>query len=423
MKVLVCGAGGFIGDAIAMRLARDGHTVVRGVRRPVHPSDMAIDYTVDRTPQHWLEKLGDVDAVVNAVGIITERGEQTFERIHAEAPIALFTACGMRGIRHVVQVSALGADSRETPYFASKCKADDFLLAQPIDGHVIRPALVYGAEGTSARLFRTLASVPVHVLPAGGHQALRPVHIDDLCDLVARVLVVPIREPESARNACIEAVGATETTYRDMLRTYRESMGLAKAFAIGIPAALMRWTAVASARLPGAMLTPDTWHMLQRGNTAPVQPFAEALGRAPRGIEAFIGSREAPALRAEALGAWRNTLLRVALAIVWIGTALVSAFAFPRAASLARLSHFGLHGMAADAALYGACALDFGFGVATLFKPGRWLWLSQMALMLGYTLLIVIALPQFLIEPFGPILKNVPILAILILLLNEETRA
>ena len=422
MKVLVCGAGGFIGDAIALRLARDGHTVVRGVRRRVDPSDMTIDYTVDRTPQHWLEKLGDVDAVVNAVGIITERGEQTFERIHAEAPIALFTACGMKGIRHVVQVSALAADSRETPYFASKCNADDFLLAQPIDGHVIRPALVYGAKGTSARLFRTLASVPVHVLPAGGHQALRPVHIDDLCDLVARMLTLS-RDLECARCACIEAVGATETTYRDMLRTYRESMGLSKAFAIGIPATLMRWAAVASARVPGAMLTPDTWHMLQRGNTAPVQPFAEALGRAPRGIEAFIGPREALALRAEALGAWRNTLLRVALAIVWIGTALVSAFAFPRAASLARLSHFGVHGLAADAALYGACALDFGFGVATLLKPGRRLWLGQIALMLGYTLLIAIALPQFLIEPFGPILKNVPILAMLILLSNEETRA
>ena len=422
MKVLVCGAGGFIGDAIAMRLARDGHTVVRGVRRPVNPSDIAIDYTADRTPRHWLEKLGDVDAVVNAVGIITERGEQTFERIHAEAPIALFNACGMKGIRHVVQVSALGADSRETPYFASKCKADDFLLAQPIDGHVIRPALVYGAEGRSARLFRTLASVPVHVLPAGGHQALRPVHIDDLCGLVARMLTLS-REPESARCACIEAVGGAETTYRDMLRTYRESMGLSKAFAIGVPAALMRWTAAAGARVPGAMLTPDTWHMLQRGNTAPLQPFADALGRAPRGIEAFIGPREAPALRAEALGAWRNSLLRVALAIVWIGTALVSAFAFPRAASLARLSRFGLHGVAADAALYGACALDFGLGVATLLKPGRRLWLGQIALMLGYTLLIAIALPQFLIEPFGPILKNVPILAILILLLNEETRA
>lgn len=420
MKVLVCGAGGFIGDAIASRLARDGHTVVRGVRQPARASDIAIDYTADRTPQHWLDKLNDVDAVVNAVGIITERGEQTFERVHAEAPIALFAACGMKGIRRVVQVSALGAHSRETPYFASKCKADDFLLAQPIGGYVIRPALVYGTQGTSARLFRTLASVPVHVLPAGGHQALRPVHIDDLCDLVARVLS---RDPESVGCACIEAVGGTETTYRDMLRFYRESMGLAKAFTIGVPATLMRWTAAASARVPGAMLTPDTWHMLQRGNTAPVQPFADALGRAPRGIEAFIGSREAPALRAEALAAWRNTLLRLALAIVWIGTALVSAFAFPRAASLARLGHFGLHGMAADAALYAACALDFGFGVATLLKPGRWLWLSQIALMLGYTLLIAIALPEFLIEPFGPILKNVPILAVLILLLNEEARA
>ncbi|MGN6652810.1 SDR family oxidoreductase [Trinickia sp.] len=420
MKVLVCGAGGFIGESIAMRLARDGHTVVRGIRRPERASDIAVDYTVDRTPELWLDKLREVDAVVNAVGIITERGEQTFERIHAEAPIALFTACAMKGIRHIIQISALGAQSRETPYFASKCEADDFVLAQCTGARVIRPALVYGTAGTSARMFRTLASLPIHVLPAGGRQRLRPVHIDDLCDLVARMLD---SNAGFAGSACIEAAGATETTYRDMLRIYRESMGLAKAFTIGIPATLMRWAAVACARVPGAMLTPDTWHMLQRGNTADAQPFANALGRAPLGIETFIDAREAPTLRAEAIAAWRNVLLRVALAIVWIVTALVSALAYPRAASLARLSHFGLQGLAADTALYGACALDVGFGVATLIRPGRVLWLSQMALMLFYTLLIAVALPEFLIEPFGPILKNVPILAILILLFNEERRA
>lgn len=420
MKVLVCGAAGFIGEAIARRLARDGHTVVRGIRRPEQASDIAMDYVVDRTPEHWLDKLGGVDAVVNAVGIITERGAQTFDRIHAEAPIALFTACAMKGIRRVVQVSALGAQSRETPYFASKCKADDFVLAQSIGAQVIRPALVYGTAGTSARFFRTLASLPVHCLPAGGRQPLRPLHIDDLCDLVSRMLS---RSVGPAGSACIEAVGATETTYRDMLRIYRESMGLAKAFTIGIPATLMRCAAVACARMPGAMLTPDTWHMLQRGNTADARPLTDVLGRAPRGIETFVDPHEAPALRAEAIAAWRNVLLRVALAIVWIVTAFVSAIAYPHAGSLARLGHFGLHGVAADIALYGACALDFGFGVATLIRPGRALWLSQMALMLGYTLLIAVALPEFLIEPFGPILKNVPILAILILLFNEETRA
>ncbi|WP_116140590.1 SDR family oxidoreductase [Trinickia diaoshuihuensis] len=421
MKVLICGASGFIGRAIASRLVQDGHEVVHGVRRPRRSGDIAIDYVTHLSANDWVDKVRDVDAVINAVGIIVERGAQTFSRMHAEAPIALFEACRVQGVRHIVQISALGAHTRETPYFASKCKADEFLLSNHGDGaaHVIRPALVYGAAGASARLFRVLASVPIHFLPAGGEQILRPVHIDDLCDLVSRLLT---RHGEASRS-CIDAVGATEITYRQMLGTYRTSMGLPAACPIPIPSALMRVSAAVYAKVPGAPLTPDTWRMLQRGNTAEPGPFSTALGRAPRGIETFIGANESRSLRMEALATWHSLLLRISLAIVWIGTAFVSAVAYPKADSLERLGRFGLHGLTADIALYGACALDLAFGIATLVKPGRALWLSQAVLIIGYTVLIAAVMPEFLIEPFAPILKNVPILAILFVLFSEETRA
>ncbi|PMS16349.1 NAD-dependent dehydratase [Trinickia dabaoshanensis] len=421
MKVLVCGASGFIGSAICRRLSDEEHEVVRGVRRAERVGDVAIDYATDVTVEAWLDKLRGIDAVVNAAGIIVERGPQTFARMHAEAPIALFTACRLQGVRHVVQISALGAQSRETPYFASKCRADEFLLSDegPAKAHVIRPALVYGSQGTSARFFRALASVPVHFLPGGGEQVLRPVHIDDLCDLVAKLL----NSSGTVSSSCIEAVGATEVTYREMLKIYRESMGLPAAFSVRVAPAVMRISAACGAKVPGAMLTPDTWRMLQRGNTAAPGPFATALGRTPRGIETFIGAGEARSSRIEALAGWHALLLRIALAIVWIGTAFVSAVAYPQAASLERLSRFGLHGFAAHVALYGACALDLAFGMATLIKPGRVLWLVQATLIAAYTLLIAVVLPEFLIEPFAPILKNVPILAILFILFSQETRA
>ena len=419
MKVLVCGANGFIGNAIATRLEHDGHQVVRGVRRPAHPSEIAVDYTTDVTVEQWLPKLVGIEAVINSVGIIVERNGKTFDRVHTKAPIALFEACAAAGVRRVIQMSALGAESRDTPYFASKCAADDFLLAQPMQSYVIRAALVYGTAGSSASFFRTIASLPVHVLPAGGHQLLRPIHIDDLIELVARLLA---GADDTHYPRCIEAVGRTQVSYREMLSIYRGSMGLGHAPAFGIPAWIVRSAAIAGDRIPGSMLTSDTWRMLQRGNTADAQPIARAIGHAPLGIERFIDPSMAPVLRADALAAWRGLLLRVALAIVWMGSALVSAAIYPHAESLARLERLRLHGIVANVALFGASALDFVFGAATLLRPGRRLWLAQMSVILAYSALIAVALPEFLIDPFGPILKNVPILAVLILLFSEETR-
>ncbi|MEK7919688.1 NAD(P)H-binding protein, partial [Burkholderia contaminans] len=106
--------------------------------------------------------------------------------VHRAAPCALFTACCRAGVRRVIQISALGVERGNTRYFASKCAADRFLKTLPIDFRIVRPALVYGTDGASARFFRMLASLPVQVLPAGGHQRLRPVHVDDLAEVVAR---------------------------------------------------------------------------------------------------------------------------------------------------------------------------------------------------------------------------------------------
>jgi hypothetical protein len=49
--------------------------------------------------------------------------------------------------------------------------------------------------------------------------------------------------------------------------------------------------------------------------------------------------------------------------------------------------------------------------------------MAQVLLIAGYSVLIAIALPEFLWHPFGPILKNLPILALLFVLFNEETQA
>jgi len=68
-------------------------------------------------------------------------------------------------------------------------------------------------------------------------------------------------------------------------------------------------------------------------------------------------------------------------------------------------------------ALYGAAALDLAFGALSL-APRRpaWLWTAQAALILAYTLIISVRLPEFWLHPYGPILKNLPMLAALLLL-------
>jgi len=432
MKILVVGASGFIGRALCRRLAAAGHAVARGVRHPSRGGDIAIDYSA---PRDWTRDLAGFDAVVNAVGIIVERPGVKFADVHERGPSALFAACAAAGVRRVVQVSALGVVDGDTPYFRSKLAADRALMALPLEWQIVRPSLVYGEDGASAGMFRTLASLPVVPVPELGGARFQPVHIDDVCEAVARLL-----EPSTPARQELELVGAAALGYRGMLDTYRRAMGFAAPLYVTIPAPLMRVAAAAGGLVPGAPLTPDTWRMLRAGSAATsggagagsaadrgqgpgpggAAGMARLLGRPPRGIGEFIGGRDAELLRHRALATWRTPLLRAVLAIVWIVTALLSAFVYPLQDSLAMLSALGIHGNAALASLYGASLLDLILGAATIAWPRRALWLAQAALILGYSAAIAIALPEYLVHPFGPLLKNLPILAILLTLYTEH---
>ncbi|OXI79831.1 NAD-dependent dehydratase [Burkholderia sp. AU33423] len=417
MTVLVCGANGFIGRALCAQLEAGGHRVLRGVRQAAGPSDVAIDFAKDVDPDAWLARLQGVDVVINAVGILADQRGATLDAVHRAAPCALFTACCRAGVRRVIQISALGVERGDTRYFASKSAADRFLQTLPIDFRIVRPALVYGTDGASARFFRMLASLPVQVLPAGGHQRLRPVHVDDLAEVVARCVDAPAGD-----HPVIDVVGTDEVEYREMLARYRAALGFPPAARIALPGPLAGVAAVLLGTLPGAIFTRDTWTMLRGGNTGDPAAATAMLGRPPRGIDGFIGA-EAAALRRDALAMWRRPLLLGALAIVWVWTAIASAFIHPLHASLALLAPAHLTGLPARIALYAASALDFAFGVATVVAPSRRLWAAQAALIVAYSAVIAVTMPGLLAEPFGPVLKNVPILAILLILFSEEEQS
>jgi hypothetical protein len=76
--------------------------------------------------------------------------------------------------------------------------------------------------------------------------------------------------------------------------------------------------------------------------------------------------------------------------------------------------------------LYGAALMDLLLGLLTVAAPARWrrgVWLAQIALIGGYTVLITFFLPEYWLHPYGPITKNLPILALIALLWSLEPPA
>jgi hypothetical protein len=109
-------------------------------------------------------------------------------------------------------------------------------------------------------------------------------------------------------------------------------------------------------------------------------------------------------------------LLCWVIAIVWLWSGITSLWFYPHHLSYQLLAETGIAGVVAPLMLYGLAAMDIAMGIVTLarYRPvSVMLW--QFCIVLGYSLVLALKLPEFLFHPFGPLLKNLPFLACLLL--------
>ena len=424
MIVMIVGASGFIGGRLAQAFGAAGHEVIcagrsAGARLPAGCSRAAhIDYTAPSAPA-WQPLLAGVDVLVNAVGILRESGAQTFDNLHVLGPRALFTAAALASVRRVIQISALGAEAGAIArYHGSKYQADRFLMELPLDWAIVQPSLVYGAGGGSARMFDAQASLPLVPLPGSGDQRVQPVHIDDLVEAVMR-----LAESPAALHCVLPVVGPRALTMREFLGELRATLGFGRARFLPVPRGLMALAARVGDSIPSMMLNRETFGMLERGNTGPPGPLERLLGRPITPVARFVSPARRESRRAAAALQWLAPLLRVAVAAMWLLAGIVALGPYPVQDSLALLRTIGVSAALAPVLLFGSAALDLLLGLLTLLPrrpPG--LWSIQIALIVVYTLIITFTLPQLWLEPFGPVVKNLPILALLVLLQQLEER-
>jgi len=428
MHILITGASGFIGSHLLQGMLDLGHRVSGCVRDPRRAHRrwpqvrfLQADFSRDVSVADWLPRLHGVDLVINAVGIIREGGTQRFDLLHRDAPIALFRACVESGVRRVIQISALGADETAfSHYHLSKKAADDALTDLDLEWTILMPSIVYGPGAKSMAFFKAMACLPFTPLVERGEQLIQPIHIDDLSLAVAHIVA-----SDSVVGRRLQLVGPEPVTLKRLFSGLRQWLGLGPPRFLSFSYA----TSLRLARLGGFLgdtpMNGDAVAMLQRGNTGEVAQFVDTFSFLPKSLEQVL--QETPAQESDR---WHGglyflrPLLRLGIAFVWLFTGLISAFVIPLETSYGLLAKAGIAGIWAPITLYGAAAVDILLGLAVLGRVrGGLTGTLQILLILIYTLIITFSQPEQWLHPFGPVTKNAPMIAAVLVWMVLERRS
>ena len=151
IRILQLGASGFIGRAVARALLADGHTIRAAGRdlpcgRRLLPEAEWVRCDLrDMTDSvAWTVLLDGIDVVINASGALQSGLRDDVSAVQYRAIEALVEASRHAGIKHVVQISAAGAEVQHSDFMRSKARADAAVASSGMAYTILRPGLVIG---------------------------------------------------------------------------------------------------------------------------------------------------------------------------------------------------------------------------------------------------------------------------------------
>ena len=292
--VTVFGGAGFIGRYLVQRLAKAGWMIRVAARRPEEAlflkplGDVGQIVPIAANIRNELSirrAIEGVEAVINLVGILSERGRQSFAAVHRDGAERIARNAAQLGAARLLHMSALGADPNSpSSYARSKAEGEAAVRAAFPAATIFRPSIVFGPEdqffNRFARMARMLPALP---LIGGGRTRFQPIYVGDVADALMNALKDP-----GASGRIYELGGPEVYSFRELLQILLAEIGRKRRL-VPIPFALASVQGAVLSLLPNPPLTRDQVQLLKRDNIVTgALPGLADLGIRPVALEAII---------------------------------------------------------------------------------------------------------------------------------------
>jgi nucleoside-diphosphate-sugar epimerase len=426
-KVLILGSTGFIGSHVTAHLLKAGFDVISASRSPIFskrkfPSLKSVKVDLNDLSQTNLKAILEVvDVVINISGLLNTSKSNDIFNVHLNGPKTILKSCVDSGVRRFINVSALGIDqATDLEYSKSKLAFEEHLKSQKkIDWVNLRPSLIYGEGcygGTS--LLRSLSSLPIFIPLIGkGEQQFQPLHIKDLCEIIEFCISYKKTIKKS-----FDVVGPQTISIKNILISLRGALGLPKAWLLHLPKQFIKFLCKTGDLFGDSPLSSSSFRMLEKPNTGKYKPIVDFTKIKPIGFSLGI---ETTPLSVQSLWHARlyflKPILFLVFALFWIISGVIPLMGGDTSLAVSLIEGAGVPESLSLNVLYLMCVFDIFLGIGVLIKRIRKsiLWL-QFIITIVYTITLSIFSPTLLMDPLGSLLKNIPVLLLVLCLISIE---
>jgi len=224
MKIAVTGAFGYSGQYIARRLLVAGHQVITLTnsltrRDPFEGKVRAFPFRFEE-PSILKKSLEGTEALINTYWVRFDH--QRFTHCEAVANTkVLFQAAKDAGVRRIVHIGITNPDINSAlPYFRGKAELELALQELGVSYCILRPTVLFGKEDVLINnIAWSLRHLPVVGVFGDGSYRVQPIYVDDLASTAAT-------QAMANGNVVVNAIGPETFTYRQLIETVREQLGL-----------------------------------------------------------------------------------------------------------------------------------------------------------------------------------------------------
>ena len=188
--VTIFGGSGFVGRYIVRRLAKEGWRVRVAVRDPNLAGFVKPYGAVGQVEPLFCNIRDDAsvravthgaDAVVNCVGVLDERGRNTFAAVQAQGAGRIARIAAEQGVQRMVHISAIGASAKSNSQYAkTKAAGEAAVLAAFPTAMILRPSIIFGSEDQFFNRFAGMSRLGPVLPVVGAATRFQPVYVDDV---------------------------------------------------------------------------------------------------------------------------------------------------------------------------------------------------------------------------------------------------